>query len=66
LTYSKVHAFGNYDFGNNGCVCVAQAHAAITSDILGHKELRLLMPTSITLARPGRLQCLRVQLAFLD
>ncbi|CAN0837514.1 E3 ubiquitin-protein ligase SDIR1 [Linum grandiflorum] len=43
-----------------------QAHAAITSGLLGHTELRLHMPPSIALATRGRLQGLRLQLALLD
>ncbi|KAM7271851.1 hypothetical protein ACFE04_031065 [Oxalis oulophora] len=44
----------------------AQAHAAATSGLLGHTELRLHMPPSISLATRGRLQGLRLQLALLD
>ncbi|CAK9167578.1 unnamed protein product [Ilex paraguariensis] len=44
----------------------AQAHAVAASGLLGHTELRLHMPPSITLATRGRLQGLRLQLALLD
>ncbi|TQE07185.1 hypothetical protein C1H46_007238 [Malus baccata] len=44
----------------------AQAHAAAASGLLGHTELRLRMPPSISLATRGRLQGLRLQLALLD
>ncbi|KAL5065977.1 hypothetical protein RYX36_027714 [Vicia faba] len=44
----------------------AQAHAAAASGLLGHTELRLHMPPSITLASRGRLQGLRLQLTLLD
>ncbi|KAI4299555.1 hypothetical protein L6164_033001 [Bauhinia variegata] len=44
----------------------AQAHAAASSGLLGHTELRLHMPPSIALATRGRLQGLRLQLALLD
>lgn len=44
----------------------AQAHAAAASGLLGHTELRLHMPPSISLATRGRLQGLRLQLALLD
>ncbi|GAV75174.1 zf-RING_2 domain-containing protein [Cephalotus follicularis] len=44
----------------------AQAHAAATSGLLGHTEVRLHMPPSIALATRGRLQGLRLQLALLD
>ncbi|CAI8609663.1 unnamed protein product [Vicia faba] len=44
----------------------AQAHAAVASGLLGHTELRLHMPPSITLASRGRLQDLRLQLTLLD
>ncbi|KAL5065974.1 hypothetical protein RYX36_027711 [Vicia faba] len=44
----------------------AQAHAAAASGLLGHTELRLHMPSSITLASRGRLQGLRLQLTLLD
>ncbi|KAI3982407.1 hypothetical protein MKX01_041245 [Papaver californicum] len=44
----------------------AQAHAAATSGLLGHTELRLHMPPSIAFATRGRLQGLRLQLALLD
>ncbi|XP_072997501.1 E3 ubiquitin-protein ligase SDIR1-like isoform X2 [Typha latifolia] len=42
----------------------AQAHAA--SGLLGHTELRLHVPPSISFATRGRLQSLRLQLALLD
>ena len=44
----------------------AQAHAAAAGGLLGHTELRLHMPPSISLATRGRLQGLRLQLALLD
>ncbi|KAK9280261.1 hypothetical protein L1049_013949 [Liquidambar formosana] len=44
----------------------ARAHAAAASGLLGHTELRLHMPPSITFATRGRLQGLRLQLALLD
>lgn len=44
----------------------AQAHAAAASGLLGHTELRLHMPPSISLTTRGRLQGLRLQLALLD
>ncbi|XP_044467524.1 E3 ubiquitin-protein ligase SDIR1-like isoform X1 [Mangifera indica] len=44
----------------------ARAHAAGASGLLGHTELRLHMPPSITFATRGRLQGLRLQLALLD
>ncbi|KAM0953510.1 putative transcription factor C2H2 family [Dioscorea sansibarensis] len=44
----------------------AQAHAAATSGLLGHTELRLHVPPSIAFAPRGRLQGLRLQLALLD
>ncbi|KAK2984338.1 hypothetical protein RJ640_009367, partial [Escallonia rubra] len=43
-----------------------QAHGAAASGLLGHTELRLHMPPSVTLATRGRLQGLRLQLALLD
>uniref|UniRef100_A0A2P2KVK1 RING-type E3 ubiquitin transferase n=1 Tax=Rhizophora mucronata TaxID=61149 RepID=A0A2P2KVK1_RHIMU len=43
----------------------ARAHTA-ASGFLGHTELRLHMPPSISLATRGRLQGLRLQLALLD
>ncbi|KAF4354473.1 hypothetical protein G4B88_019942 [Cannabis sativa] len=44
----------------------AQAHAAAAGGLLGHTELRLHIPPSISLATRGRLQGLRLQLALLD
>lgn len=44
----------------------AQAHAMAASGLLGHTELRLHMPPTITLATRGRLQGLRLQLALID
>ncbi|KAK8478561.1 hypothetical protein V6N11_028256 [Hibiscus sabdariffa] len=44
----------------------ARAHAAAASGLLGHTELCLHMPPSITFATRGRLQGLRLQLALLD
>ena len=44
----------------------AQAHAAAASGLLGHTELRLHMPPSISLATRGRLQGLRLHLSLLD
>ncbi|XP_071732426.1 E3 ubiquitin-protein ligase SDIR1-like [Rutidosis leptorrhynchoides] len=44
----------------------AQAQGVAASGLLGHTELRLRMPPSITLATRGRLQELRLQLALLD
>uniref|UniRef100_A0A803R2C8 RING-type E3 ubiquitin transferase n=2 Tax=Cannabis sativa TaxID=3483 RepID=A0A803R2C8_CANSA len=44
----------------------ARAHAATASGLLGHTELRLHMPPSISFATRGRLQGLRLQLALLD
>lgn len=44
----------------------AQVHAVAASSLLGHTELRLHMPPSISLATRGRLQGLRLQLALLD
>ncbi|KAG8663028.1 E3 ubiquitin-protein ligase SDIR1 isoform X1 [Manihot esculenta] len=44
----------------------ARAHAAAASGLLGHTELRLHVPPSISFATRGRLQGLRLQLALLD
>ncbi|KAL5071227.1 hypothetical protein RYX36_022114 [Vicia faba] len=44
----------------------AQAYAAAASGLLGHTELRLHMPPSITLASRWHLQGLRLQLTLLD
>ncbi|KAJ9172379.1 hypothetical protein P3X46_015624 [Hevea brasiliensis] len=44
----------------------ARAHAATASGLLGHTELRLHVPPSISFATRGRLQGLRLQLALLD
>ncbi|GLU02324.1 hypothetical protein SLE2022_195780 [Rubroshorea leprosula] len=44
----------------------ARAHAAASSGLLGHTELRLHVPPSIAFATRGRLPGLRLQLALLD
>ncbi|KAL5679937.1 hypothetical protein ACJX0J_006322, partial [Zea mays] len=46
--------------------CQQLAHAAAANSFLGHTELRVHVPPSITLATRGRLQSLRLQLALLD
>lgn len=44
----------------------AQAHAAVANGFLGHTELRVHVPPTISLATRARLQSLRLQLALLD
>ncbi|KAL5076661.1 hypothetical protein RYX36_015645 [Vicia faba] len=68
----SAHPSNNCQLQQKNCDCkihvmyTTAAHAAAASGLLGHTELRLHMPPSITLASRGRLQGLRLQLTLLD